>query len=135
MEKELIFKSEFTSIYILPENSVIEQIWENNDDLMTGDCFKREMQVFFNLFRLYKYEKICFNAGKLNYLIDTNLREWIHKKIAPIFITFTEKAAFVLPKDIFEEISVVQTVEEATDNFDKTEYFKNDNEAYKWLLN
>ncbi len=135
MEKKLIFKSEYTCINIINEKSIIEQMWESVDEMMNIDLFKAEMKVFFDLFKLSKYQKFCINARKFNYVIDVDLQEWMGDTFKPHLIPIVRKAAIVLPDDTFTEISIQQTVEEVSENDEKKSYFKNSNKAYNWLLN
>ncbi len=135
MEKELVFKTTYTSIFVLPHNNVIEQHWENSCGKMTDDCFKKEMMFFLDFFMRYQYPKFYVDARKMNFLIDINIQEWVDENITPGFMHVVDKAAFMLPSNIFEQLSVKQTVEETSGNRKKTSYFDDINEAYQWLLN
>ncbi|MCP4178705.1 MAG: hypothetical protein GY756_13150 [bacterium] len=131
----MIFKSEYTCIKVIRKKSIIEQMWESVDEMMSIDLFKAEMEVFFDLYKLSKYQKFCINARKFNYVIDVDLQEWVGDTFKPGLISTVNKAAIVLPDDTFTEISIRQTVEELSENENKSGYFKNSNKAYNWLLN
>ncbi len=134
MKNELVSKSKFTSIYKNSFNSIIEQVWTNESGGMSDENYKDEMLRFLKYFKEFNYSKFYVDARNMNYMVAPDTQEWVDENITKEFMVFIKKAAFTLPKDIFEEASIVQTTEESEAAMSRTRYFSDNEEAYKWLL-
>ncbi len=134
IKKKIIRQGRFTQINLLKEHQILEQKWSKNSDKMTEIEFKNEMLSFLNCFKNSHYEKFIVDASNLNFMIDTHVQDWVVENITYNFTEKVNKAAFVIPKGIFERTSIKQTNEGAKESKNKTLYFKNREIAYKWLI-
>ncbi len=69
----------------------------------------------------------------MKYVIGLEMQEWMNKEILTIAVNF-KKSAYIVPTELFAQVSVEQTMEEETGQKIVQQYFENEDEARKWLL-
>ncbi len=111
----------------------MKQTWHNSNADMTDENYKQEMLIFVEKFNK-DAKKFLIDSIGINKVIPVGLQEWVGQNIASKLISQVEKAAFIVPEDIFEEVSIEQTNEEHADTIEKTRYFSSIDDATKWLV-
>lgn len=132
MTKKELYKSKFSTVTYYVEQKLMEQKWHNNGRDMTDDDYKLEMQHFLTNFHP-KADKFLVDSTGLNLIVNTELQQWVGQRIASKLIDKVNKAAFLVPSDIFEEVSIEQANVANPAAVDKTEYFDSAVEAMQWL--
>lgn len=128
-------KNIFGSNQLDLDNSLIIQVWNNDNMDMTEDDFKEIMIEYVELIVKNKIKKALVNAQKMNYSIVPELQDWINKEVAPYALPYTQKVAFVMPSDFFTQVSIQQSMEDAKNvNEHNTQYFESIEDAKTWLL-
>jgi len=132
MQKKELYKSKFSTVSYSVDTKIMEQIWHNSNADMTDEDYKHEMLIFVEKFN-QSANKFLIDSTGINKVIPVELQEWVGQNIASKLINQVDKAAFIVPGNIFEEVSIEQTNEEHADAFEKTKYFSSLDDANEWL--
>ena len=100
---------------------------------MTDDEFKKEMSIIYDMVDKKKPKIALINLLDMKYVIGLEMQEWMNKKILTAEVNF-KKSAYIVPTELFAQVSVEQTMEEETGQKIVKQYFENEDEARKWLL-
>ncbi len=134
MRRELK-KTEYVTHYGDLEISLLEQIWENEEENMTEEDYKNDMKNYLYLVTIYNFKLNLINTKFFAYFINPEVQEWVDENIFTITKNIVEKIAFVVPTNIVAQISIEQTMEEANGlGYKKVAYFDTNEEARFWLL-
>lgn len=135
MDRE-VKKTQFATHYIDSENSLITQVWTNENREMTTEQYKTDMLNFLKLVQIYKPKNALVDSFHLNYLINPEVQRWVDKEIGSKATRYLRNVAFILPDNIFQQVSIEQTMQEqAGQYYANIQYFNNKEEALNWLLN
>ncbi len=78
---------------------------------------------------------ILGNTLDLYYTIIPEQQSWIAQNYFPeVLAAGLKKYAIIVSADLITELSVEQTIDENQNLPFETKYFKNENEAYTWLI-
>ncbi len=128
-------KTEYVTYYGDLDVSLLEQIWENEEENMTTEDYKNDMKNYLNLVTAYNFKLNLINTKFFGYFITPEVQAWVDENIFTITKNIVEKIAFVVPTDIVSQISIEQTMEEANAlGYKKVAYFNTNEEARIWLL-
>ncbi len=134
--REEVSKATFATHYIDEELSLLEQHWTNETGNMSEDDFKTEMFNYLAFVEEYITEKALINTKFFNFSIHSELQIWVDKNISNKANKIVKKIAFILPEDMFAEISIQQTMNEKEGaKYEKIKYFSTIEQARDWLLN
>jgi len=134
MKKE-IAKTCYAVHYLDEELSLLEQLWTNPNETMTTEDYKSDMLNYLTFVEQYQIRRALINTQQFGYIISPEMQEWVDKTIAVRTNKIVKNIAFVLPHDIFEQISIQQTMDEKEGSrYVQVAYFKNDTEAFDWLM-
>ncbi len=61
------------------------------------------------------------------------MQEWMNKEILTIAVDI-KKSAYIVPTELFAQVSVEQTMDEVVGQRIVQQYFENESEAWKWLM-
>ena len=132
--KELV-KLKYATYYLDIENSILKEHWTNENEMMNLDDFKSTIIHFRDFINQYHLKNALVDTRKFGFVINPELQIWVDNEIMSKINHKMKKIAFLLPNDIFEQISIEQTVEE--DSFLKgSDYLKKFDDldtAYTWL--
>ena len=128
-----VFKNKFLSIKVDKVNKVLVEEWYATTKDMTSDEWKETRQKFKEVFLQYKLSKFLSLCNQLYFVITPELQVWMAENITKGSEHLVEKAALVVPTEIFAEVSLEQTMDEkATGKLD-TSFFDNEQNARNWL--
>jgi len=117
------------------ENKLLWQVWQNKSKEMIAEDFKKIMLEYAGLVVENKLDKILVDSREMNFTVVPELQDWINAEIQPLITPLHPKIAFVMPKDIFEQVSIQQVMDDAKKSTENnTKYFNNIEEAEKWIL-
>ncbi len=134
MKKE-VTKTEYAIHYVNEELSILEQHWTNHENKMTTDEYKVDMFNYLKFVEKYQIQNALINTFEFGFTIIPDIQEWIDTNIAEKANKIVKKIAFVLPTDIFTQVSIQQTMEENEGGkYQNINYFDKIEDAYKWLI-
>ena len=130
-----LYKSDFQEIFFHPDSSTLENVWSLETKLMTDEEFKQEMLELSRFFLTYRPEFQLINTQDLLFVISPELQSWSDENILKPHgkVSSLRKVAFVVSKDLFPSVAVEQTMDEEHGNGFNTRFFKEKEEAIKWL--
>ncbi len=129
----ILHKSEYVEVSYEQENSMFIEKFLPSTTNMTDDVFKKEMSLIYELIDKKKPKFVLINLMNMKYVIGLEMQEWMNKEILTIAVNF-KKSAYIVPTELFAQVSVEQTMEEETGQKIVQQYFENEDEARKWLL-
>jgi hypothetical protein len=130
----VLHKSRFSEIILEKENSLIIDKFLPETETMNNDEFKKEMNAFAEKVKEHEPERELVHLLDMNYVIDPDMQEWMNKKIFPKYENIIKRMAFLVPKEIFTQASVEQTMEDEAGQKFVQRFFEDEQEARKWLM-
>ena len=130
----VLHKSKFSEIILEKENSLIIDKFLPETELMEGKDFKKEIITFAEKVEEHEPERELVHLIDMNYVIDPDMQEWMNKEIFPRYENIIKRMAFLVPKEIFAQASVEQTMENESGQKFVQKFFKDEQEARKWLM-
>ncbi len=100
---------------------------------MTEDEWNATRQKFKTVFLQYKLNKFLSLCKEFYFLITPELQEWMAENITKGSEHLVEKAALVIPSELFVEVSLEQTMDEMETGKLDTAFFDNEQNARDWL--
>lgn len=132
---EMLRSSKFIDIEFDSIKKMYKITWKSTTEDMTDEEFKEEMLAYSNFFDLGGHH-VLHDMVNMNFSIVPELQEWLDKNINTKGVKAgVQNAAFILSSDIFSSVSVQQTNEELNAKKIPMQYFDDEAEAKKWLLN
>ena len=130
----ILHKSKYVEISYEQENSLIIHKFLSTTKNMESDEFKKEMLLFVEMCEKYKPEKELVHLIDMKYIIAPVEQEWVNNEILQKYITIIKRGAFLVPTELFAQVSVEQTMDEEAGQKFVQQYFENEDEARKWLI-
>ncbi len=130
---ELIHQTSYAKYYYDPRQSLLIQEWDNSNGTMTDDDYKHDMNNYLKFVREYDIKRALINLLKFNYTIVPEIQQWVDEQITKPAVEIVRSIAFVLPQDLFVQVSVKQVMREKNANYEHIEFFNNQDEAIAWL--
>ena len=128
-----LYSSNFCTIEFEPSTLILKQVWSSGTANMTNDDFVSEQTKLASFFESSKPKKIHSDAREAAFVIAPDLQEWNAKEILSVFAkNGGVKCAILIPPDIFAQVSIQQSLEEAAGDF-ITRYFEDEKELVAWL--
>lgn len=133
--KELVEKTEFVNHHYAKDQNMLIQEWRNMEGKMEAEDYQEAMQKFMTLVEQYQAKKVLVDALQMRFLVTPELQAWVDKELSSKASKIIDKMAFLLPSDLFEQVSIQQTVEEeAGQDYKALEYFDDYDKAEAWLM-
>lgn len=132
----IIFKTPYREVEYIATHGLILNHWTEECANLTDELLKKDFEGYVEkVITLYKPELIYHNVSKAYYPMNPDLQNWINTNVNAKAIAYgARKFAFVLPEDIFTQISIQQTVEEdVVKNKVAIAYFDEEPKAIQWL--
>ena len=130
----ILHKSKYVEIIYEQENSLIIDKFLPATEDMKQDEFRKEMNIFVEMCEKHKPERELVHLLEMKYVIALEDQEWMNKEILPKYADIIKRMAFFVPTEIFAQVSVEQTMEEEAGQKFVQQYFENEDEARKWLI-
>jgi len=109
--------------------------WTAATETMSNDTFKEEMYKIKEVVEYYKPWAVMVQAQNLNYILPPDVQEWNDINIVPAFLAAgVKKFAYVMPKDIFQQVALEQLMDEDNAKNFNTQYFDDETKGMEWLL-
>jgi len=129
-----IFQKEFIWADFYPDSKIFCLEWQAGSENISDELFKSYLLDFVQLFDLYQVKGFLVDSRKGHITMDEEIQRWHDQEIAPVYThNNIEKIAFVMPLDIFAEVSISQAFDEATGSTLTTNYFDDLDLALAWI--
>jgi hypothetical protein len=129
-------KTDFQLLTFDPDTNLLIITWQENTKLMTEEQYKNEQLQTRDFCLENKPTKLCVNTQNLFFVITPDLQVWTDVNLVqPLIEEGVSRFAFVMPEDIFTQVSIQQAVEENQQQLESTRFFDKKAEAMSWLLN
>jgi hypothetical protein len=130
-----IYKSKYWNIFFEESTKMIVPAWNEKTIELTDELYKFEMEKYTELVEKYRPNKALVNCLKQSFAIGVDLQEWTNNTLFPrILAVGVTRVAILMPADLIAQLSLEQTMGEALGVKFVTDYFDNEPEARKWLL-
>jgi len=125
----------FVDISYDEQNKLFKLLWKAETKNMSYDEFKEVMLLYAAEFK--RPSRLVLQQMKeMNFSVPLELQTWVDVNVnKAAFDAGVRKGAVVLSPEIFTSVSVEQTLNEENAKDMQVEYFNDENEAMKWLLN
>lgn len=128
-----IYKSEFLKIE-KPEESFGLYAWLKQTETMTEDEYHAQNGAILEFTKEHSITKHLLDARDFNFPITAEIQERVKERFfAKIIALGEQKVAFLVPEDIFAQVSLEQVMEEETTGTLTTRYFDDFDDAKAWL--
>jgi len=130
----ILYESKYVEIIYEKENSLIIDKFLPETANMNMEEFKKEMIIFAEMCEKYKPERELVHLLNMNFIIEPDMQNWMNTEIFPRYENIIKRMAFLVPVEIFSQISVEQTMDQGIGRKFTQQYFKTEEEARKWLI-
>ncbi|MFD2567405.1 response regulator transcription factor [Pseudotenacibaculum haliotis] len=127
---------------IVHQTDYLESLFEKPYDLFiqnwkkspeTSEVFKREMLKFVETYKKYRPAKALWLHQNFTLVLDKETQKWAEEHVVYPCVKYgNQKFAFVVSKDVFSHVSVVDSFEGL--NIRLPKHFTSEKEALKWLI-
>ena len=130
----ILHKSKYVEIIYEKENSLIIDKFLPATEDMKQEEFREEMNIFVEMCEKHKPESELVHLLDMKYVIALKDQEWMNKEVFPKYANIIKRMAFLVPEELFAQVSVEQTMEEDAGQKFLQQYFENEDKARKWLI-
>lgn len=131
----LIYESRFQRIGWSPTYRLMFYGWTTETAFFTEAEYQHEHKVIGDVSEQYKVVNHLIDTFHFRFTIPPHLQEWVGANLFPrLEKSDTQKMSFVVPPDVFAQVSIQQTMEEDTRHIFQIHYFENTEDAHDWLL-
>lgn len=129
-----VYESVYLNIYHNKEEGLLRTVWTAKTSDMNVDDFKSEMFNWVEVINKHKATKNIADTSDFLFSIVPTLQDWYNETITPkCFEAGLKKIAFIVPSDIFSQISIEQIFDDQKEVV--INYFSNIKDGKDWLLN
>ncbi len=130
---EKIHSTEFATYLYDPDLELLVQHWHNPDEEMTDLDYKLDMLNYLKYVRELNIKRALINLSEFNYAIAPDIQTWVDREITRYAIDIVRSIAFVLPENLFIQVSVKQVMREENAKYENIEFFSTFDQALEWL--
>lgn len=130
-----LYQSKHLIVKYDEQNSILENSWFDSN-MMSEEVYKKELIKHTDFAVEYRPKNYLINSPDFAFSVSPELQEWIVNNIFPRSMhSDAKKMAIIVAKDIFAQVSIEQTIDDASDALGKlnTRYFDVVEDAMKWL--
>lgn len=126
----IVHQTDYLESLFDKSHSLCIQNWKKSPE--TSEVFKQEMLGFVETYKKYRPKKALWLHQNFALVLDKDTQKWAEEHVVYPCIKFgNQKFAFVLSKDVFSHVSVVDSFEGL--NIRLPKHFTSEKEALKWL--
>ncbi|SFF49072.1 hypothetical protein [Thermoflexibacter ruber] len=128
-------KTDFQLLTFDADTKLVSITWQENTKLMTEEQYRNEQLQTRDFCLKNKPAKLCVNTQNLFFVITPDLQVWTDVNLVqPLIEQGVSRFAFIMPEDIFTQVSIQQAVEENPQQLESTRFFDKEAEGMSWLL-
>lgn len=118
----------------IPEAGFAKYTWQTATEDMTEEEYHEQNDIILETVNEHNIRKHLLDTRKFNFAITPEIQEVVVQRFfAPLTLLGDQKAAFLVPEDIFAQVSLEQVMEEEASGTLKTRYFEDEDAAKTWL--
>lgn len=130
-----VFDNNYVTIYISEEYSMIKFVWKVVSENMKDEEFQEIGRVQLEIIHEYKPIRNFSDTRHFAYVISNEMQQWFSTNvITPAVNLSIKKLATLVSPDIFAQLSIEFLIQENPNLDLTTRYFKNEEEAWDWIL-
>lgn len=130
---QTVYDDKFQTINHYPENSLLECIWKNTQEMEAED-FKNGLRKQVELVKKYNINKELFDTQNFFFPITPEIQEWTNEEIYSAKHKLgVRQFALVVPGELLAQLALEQTTEEGQGHLFNPKYFATGEEAKAWL--
>lgn len=129
-----LYDSEYLKILLLKNENIIFYTWKKTTENIEAEEFKKECRVLMKNTVETKVNLILGDLRNFKYPIIPTIQEWIAKELFPFFNKNLTKFAQIKSEEFITQLSIEQLYEEDKSKHYQKQYFSNEDEAKKWLI-
>lgn len=127
----IVHQTNYLESFFDKPNDLFIQNWKKSPE--NSKIFQQEMLKFVSCYTEYAPKKALWLHQNFTLILDKETQKWAEDHVVtPCIEAGNEKFAFVVSKDVFSHVSVVDSFEGL--NIRLPKHFTNEEEALKWLL-
>jgi hypothetical protein len=129
-----VMNTEFLKIDYYSELQIFWLEWQEGAQDMSEVIFKRHLIEFVELFERHQSIGFVVDSRKGHFTMHEEIQAWHETEIVPSYLKHKlKKIAFIMPVDIFAEVSILQTFQEEKASVLTTNYFNDLDSAFSWI--
>ncbi len=126
-----IHRSNYLEVFFDKANDLFIQNWKKSPE--NAEVFKTEMLDFVKKYQEYNPSKALWLHQNFSFIMDEEIISWTEEYVIKSCVEAgNEKLAFVVSKDVFSHLSVVESFDDVEISMPK--HFVEEKEALNWLL-
>jgi len=131
-----LYRSAYQRIEYEPEYSLLKRVLTVRPNNHSWPEHQLEWKEYASLVRNYQPENILVDARKFDFLLVTEMQEWINRNVIAVYNDIKlKKWAVVIPPQFLQQVGIEQTIDSNPANVFITQYFEAEQEAMDWLKN
>jgi DNA-binding CsgD family transcriptional regulator len=128
----IVHQTSHLKIFLDQNHDLFIVSWNQSPE--SAEIFKREMLLFREQHQIYKVAKALWLHENFEFVMDESINEWTETHIVhPCFELGVEKFAFVISKDVFSHLSVIESFD-GLDIPTLPKHFTSKEKALEWML-
>lgn len=129
----LDYESNFIAISYQEEDAIVTGVWKEATKTLDDEAFKNDMLAWLKAVQAHQPVNIMAQAREYYHSITPELQLWVNEHILANYLEAgVKKLAFVVPSDLFAQVSIEQTIDEQQQTF-QVKYFEDEQKAKDWL--
>lgn len=129
----ILIENSYQTIEFDDSASFMKITWHSATENMMSDEYKEQILIYVDKLKSHKPQKTLFNLLELGFTLSPDIQEWTDKNATAVEKTICKKQALVMPKSVFELITIEQLTEQEHGQELNHKFFDNESEAIKWL--
>ena len=129
----IIHQTDYLQVYFDESNNLTIQTWIKSPENVF--VFKQEMLLFVAIQQKHKASKALWLHKNFTFIMTESTKKWAEQHVVhPCFAAGVKKFAFVVSKDVFSHLSVVESFDGLNIPL-MPRHFVSEKEAMDWLIN
>lgn len=109
--------------------------WKAETEKMKATTYHEQNTIILSMTKEHNFNKHLLDAREFKFPISPEVQKEVAERFfAEIVKLGKQKVAFLVPTDLFAQVSLEQVMEEEESQTLLTRYFDSEEEAKKWLL-
>ncbi|MCC5946338.1 MAG: hypothetical protein JJT94_15510 [Bernardetiaceae bacterium] len=130
-----VFKNEYVSVVYYADSDVMKNIWKAATEDMEESDYKKTVEDMAAVVASYNPVKMIADTRDYAFVVTPDLQEWsgeaYFRKCVEAGLA---QIAFIVPEDIFTQVSIEQMMSEDIASQLTTSFFSNIKEAEEWIV-
>ncbi|MEA3450661.1 MAG: hypothetical protein U9Q83_02015 [Bacteroidota bacterium] len=127
--------NKFQTLEYNSSKNLLTQTWKKESKKLDFNGFKKEMGELINSINADKPKKVLIDMQNFFFVVGLEEQTWVNTNVNSLLAEMEDsKTAYIMSPDLFAAVSVEQTLDESEGKKMGSMFFKDANEAEKWLF-